>query len=103
MVSWTGATARLAGQTWMLRFPEPITACHSIRRFTLRLHSAWRKAIELAGKQVNLVSTLNQVYSSLSTRRRYEVWFIRLGLADCSGAWWFRYLLMNPGREGCPD
>ena len=33
-------------------------------------------------------------------RRRYEVWFLRLGLADGSGAWWFRYLLMNPGREG---
>ena len=35
-------------------------------------------------------------------RRRYEVWFLRLGLADGSGAWWFRYLLMNPGRGGCP-
>lgn len=34
-------------------------------------------------------------------RRRYEVWFLRLGLADGSGAWWFRYLLMNPGRGGC--
>src|SRR5262249_39418870 len=48
------------------------------------------------------VSTLNEVYSSLSMRRRYEVWFLRLGLADGSGAWWFRYLLMNPGRRGCP-
>ena len=36
-------------------------------------------------------------------RRRYEVWFIRFGLADGSGAWWFRYLLFNPGREGCPE
>lgn len=35
-------------------------------------------------------------------RRRYEVWFLRMGLADGSGAWWFRYLLMNPGRGGCP-
>ena len=35
-------------------------------------------------------------------RRRYEVWFVRLGLADGSGALWFRYLLMNPGRFGCP-
>jgi hypothetical protein len=34
-------------------------------------------------------------------RRRYEVWFLRLGLADGSGAWWFRYLLMNAGG-GCP-
>ncbi len=41
------------------------------------------------------------MYSSLSARRRYEVWFVRLGLADGSGAWWFRYLLMNPGRDGC--
>lgn len=35
-------------------------------------------------------------------RRRYEAWFLRLCLADGSGAWWFRYLLMNPGRNGCP-
>jgi hypothetical protein len=48
------------------------------------------------------LQTLNEVYSSLSMRRRYEVWFVRLGLADGSGAWWFRYLLMNPGRGGCP-
>jgi hypothetical protein len=48
------------------------------------------------------VKTLNELYSPLSTRRRYEVWFVRLGLADGSGAWWFRYLLMNPGRGGCP-
>jgi hypothetical protein len=47
------------------------------------------------------VATLNEVYSKLSARRRYEVWFLRLGLADGSGAWWFRYLLMNPGRAGC--
>jgi len=48
------------------------------------------------------VKTLNEVYSSLSTQRRYEVWFVRLGLVDGSGAWWFRYLLMNPGRRGRP-
>lgn len=47
------------------------------------------------------MKTLNEVYSSLSARRRYEVWFLRLGLADGGGAWWFRYLLMNPGRGGC--
>ncbi len=34
-------------------------------------------------------------------RRRYEVWFLRVGLATGDGAWWFRYLLMNPGRWGC--
>lgn len=49
------------------------------------------------------MKTLNELYSSLSTRRRYEVWFLRLALADNLGAWWFRYLLMNPGREGCPN
>jgi hypothetical protein len=49
------------------------------------------------------VTTLNELYSSLSARRRYEVWFVRLGLADGGGAWWFRYLLMNPGRGGCPN
>ena len=48
------------------------------------------------------MKTLNEVYSSLSARRRYEVWFVRLGLADAGGAWWFRYLLMNPGQGGCP-
>jgi hypothetical protein len=48
------------------------------------------------------VQTLNEVYSAPSVCRRYEVWFVRLGLADGSGAWWFRYLLMNPGRGGCP-
>jgi hypothetical protein len=47
------------------------------------------------------VRTLNEAFSRLSVRRRYEVWFLRLGLADGSGAWWFRYLLMNPGRDGC--
>lgn len=49
---------------------------------------------------------LNRVYSNLETRRRYEVWFIKLALADGSGAWWFRYLLTNPGGArsgGCPD
>ena len=47
------------------------------------------------------MQTLNEVYSSLSTRRRYEVWFLRFGLPDGAGAWWFRYLLTNPGRNGC--
>lgn len=46
------------------------------------------------------MKTLNEAFSKLSMRRRYEVWFLRLGLADGSGAWWFRYLLMNPGRGG---
>ena len=47
------------------------------------------------------MATLNEVFSGLSVRRRYEVWFLRIGLADGSGAWWFRYLLMDPGRGGC--
>jgi hypothetical protein len=42
-------------------------------------------------------SKLNAVYSSLAMKRRYEVWFLRCGLVDGSGAWWFRYLVMNPG------
>lgn len=44
---------------------------------------------------------MNAVYSSRRMKRRYEVWFLRCGLANGSGAWWFRYLLMNPGRGGC--
>ncbi|HET7439260.1 MAG TPA: hypothetical protein VFJ56_07150 [Nitrospira sp.] len=47
------------------------------------------------------MATLNEAFSKLSVRRRYEVWFLRLGLTDNSGAWWLRYLLMNPGRAGC--
>lgn len=47
------------------------------------------------------MKTLNAVFSTRAMRRRYEVWFLRLGLADNSGAWWFRYLLMNLGRDGC--
>lgn len=49
------------------------------------------------------MSTFNEAFSTLSVRRRYEVWFLRLALADGSGAWWLRYLLMNPGRNGCPN
>src|SRR6266481_2587184 len=47
------------------------------------------------------MKTLNEVFSALSMRRRYEVWFLRMGLGDGSGAWWLRYLLMNLGRGGC--
>lgn len=47
------------------------------------------------------MATLNEVFSKLSARRRYEVWFLRMGLADGSGACWFRYLMLNPGRGGC--
>ena len=54
----------------------------------------------LSGARKSL-ATLNEAFSTLSVRRRYEVWFIRFGLSDGSGAWWFRYLLMNPGRGGC--
>lgn len=49
------------------------------------------------------MQTLNEAFSKLSVRRRYEVWFLRLGLSDGSGAWWFRYLLLNPGRSGCAN
>ena len=47
------------------------------------------------------VKTLNEAFSTRATRRRYEVWFLRLGLANGEGAWWLRYLLMNPGSDGC--
>jgi hypothetical protein len=43
---------------------------------------------------------MNAVYSTQMMKRRYEVWFVRCGLANGSGAWWFRYLLMNLGRKG---
>ncbi len=33
-------------------------------------------------------------------RRRYEAWFLRFALADGSGAWWLRYILLNLGRSG---
>jgi hypothetical protein len=46
---------------------------------------------------------LNAVYSSRTMKRRYEVWFLRCGLADGTGAWWFRYLVMNLGRNGCGE
>jgi hypothetical protein len=44
---------------------------------------------------------MNAVYTSRRMKRRYEVWFLRFALADGSGAWWFRYLLLNLGRKGC--
>ena len=48
--------------------------------------------------------SLNRIYTKPWMRRRYEAWFLKLMLADGSGAWWFRYLLMNLGRReggGC--
>ncbi|MFZ3264962.1 MAG: hypothetical protein WA172_13255 [Terriglobales bacterium] len=48
------------------------------------------------------MTSLNRAYSRLTMQRRYEAWFLRFGLADGSGAWWFRYLLTNLGRSGCP-
>jgi len=44
---------------------------------------------------------MNAVYTARGMKRRYEVWFLRCGLADGRGAWWFRYLLTNLGRNGC--
>jgi hypothetical protein len=43
---------------------------------------------------------LNAVYTAPTMKRRYEVWFLRIVLADGSGGWWFRYLVMNLGRKG---
>ena len=47
------------------------------------------------------MKSLNQAYTRLGMARRYESWFLRFGLSDGSGAWWLRYLLTNPAREGC--
>jgi hypothetical protein len=76
-----------------VRSPSPAPEFHTL--FATDLFG-----IHLNGGDVTSAKTLNEVYSSLSARRRYEVWFVRVGLAD--SAWWFRYLLMNPGRSGCP-
>jgi hypothetical protein len=46
---------------------------------------------------------LNAVYSSAAMKRRYEVWFLRCGLADGGGAWWFRYLITNLGSKSKDD
>ena len=62
-----------------------------------------RCLLTAASGRVNSVETLNEVFSAMTARRRYEVWFVRIGLADGGGAWWLRYLLMNPGRGGCPE
>lgn len=47
---------------------------------------------------------LNAVFSTHAMKRRFEVWFLRMALADGSGAWWIRYLILNLGRSyggGC--
>ena len=49
------------------------------------------------------MDSLNSAFTRLSMRRRYESWFHRFELSDKSGAWWLRYLLQNPGREGCSE
>ena len=49
------------------------------------------------------MDSLNRAYMRLDMRRRYESWFLRFGLADGSGAWWIRYLLASPGRNGCAE
>src|SRR5690349_12311000 len=49
-------------------------------------------------------ASLNSIFSTNKMKRRYEVWFLRFALADGSGAWWLRYLLLNLGRPcfgGC--
>src|SRR5713226_5931403 len=64
----------------------------------LREVAHWRESQCYSSRRMK---TLNEAFTKLSMRRRYEVWFLRVGLGDRSGAWWFRYLLMNPGRGGC--
>jgi hypothetical protein len=60
------------------RPPARIMITITVRSSAQEYHAA------LSGE---LMRTLNEVYSSLSTRRRYEVWFVRFGLADGTGAW----------------
>jgi len=47
------------------------------------------------------MNSLNRAFTRLQAKRRYESWFLRFGLADGNGTWWLRYLLTNPGRNGC--
>ena len=61
-----------------------------------------KTGVRYAAQMTAMRQSLNAVYTKPSLRQRYEVWFLRLGLADGSAAWWFRYLLMNPSRGGCP-
>ena len=49
-------------------------------------------------------ASLNAIFSTNKMKRRYEAWFLRFALADGSGAWWLRYLLLNLGHScfgGC--
>ena len=70
--------------------------------FSLPEHE-WNATLGCTVRLMKSSESLNEVFSALSARRRYEVWFVRMGLANGSGAWWFRYLVMNPGRGGCPN
>ena len=48
--------------------------------------------------------SFNAIFSTPKMKRRYEAWFLRFALADGSGAWWLRYLLLNLGNScfgGC--
>lgn len=49
-------------------------------------------------------ASFNAMFSTPKMKRRYESWFLRFALADGSGAWWLRYLLLNLGNScfgGC--
>ena len=49
-------------------------------------------------------ASFNAIYSTPKMKRRYESWFLRFALADGSGAWWLRYVLLNLGNScfgGC--
>jgi hypothetical protein len=75
------------------------------RAYQSSLRATFRKRLSLPARDLSMTpATLNEVYTKPSMRRRYEVWFLKLQLADRSGAWWLRYLIMNLGRDGggCP-
>lgn len=48
--------------------------------------------------------SLNAIFSTREMKRRFEVWFLHVALADGSGAWSIRYQILNLGRSyggGC--
>src|SRR5690349_22643843 len=82
-----------------IRFPKTGQRSEDQQPQPALLHATLLSFVRLASDAS--MKSLNDPYSTTLTRRRYEVWFLRLGLSDGRGAWWFRYLIMNPGRNGC--
>lgn len=78
-------------------------SCIELRRAEGSLFFILANAATLNAR-LRMPGHLNAIFSTRAMKRRYEVWFLRLALADGSGAWWIRYLLLNLGRSyggGC--